>query len=299
MAPVPIPQARPGDQGSSGPKSQPAIGPGPAAAKPGEPAGRLRRLFPPSLRQLLYSRERFSPAQFGSTAKGSIFNLYTSSVSVSHLLDVFGGTRANRGGPGGSSRLSGIHCPDHLSNPVGERRQPPSPRQATWPPSTPRNGSSLLKRTNAQITETQFKAGRRRMPTRLAGNPSSPPPQRPCRPSGRTSIRTQHCWPPWWGAPRRAGSSPGSIRGTSPARGIARDPAFRTGTPSPGYPGRRGPNTPPAPTSVWPPWPCSPSFTLSPGYGQSSTDMSTVMATGGNFWNAGAALAQPLLRGAT
>ena len=40
------------------------------------------------------TRQRFTTAQFGAgNAPGSIFNLYTSSVSVSYVLDVFGGQR--------------------------------------------------------------------------------------------------------------------------------------------------------------------------------------------------------------
>ena len=40
------------------------------------------------------TRQRFTSAQFGvSNAPGSIFNLFTSSVSVSYILDVFGGQR--------------------------------------------------------------------------------------------------------------------------------------------------------------------------------------------------------------
>ena len=40
------------------------------------------------------TRQRFTSAQFGvSNAPGSIFNLFTSSVSVSYVLDVFGGQR--------------------------------------------------------------------------------------------------------------------------------------------------------------------------------------------------------------
>ena len=49
--------------------------------------------FPQASGGFSYSREKFNPAQFGSTAQSNIFNLYTSSVSVSYLLDVFGGTR--------------------------------------------------------------------------------------------------------------------------------------------------------------------------------------------------------------
>jgi NodT family efflux transporter outer membrane factor (OMF) lipoprotein len=42
------------------------------------------------------TRERFTIAQFGvARAPGSIFNLYTGSVTASYLLDVFGGVRRN------------------------------------------------------------------------------------------------------------------------------------------------------------------------------------------------------------
>ena len=39
------------------------------------------------------TRQKFSPALFGSSAPGSIFNLFTLSASVSYALDVFGGER--------------------------------------------------------------------------------------------------------------------------------------------------------------------------------------------------------------
>jgi len=40
-------------------------------------------------------RQQFSPARFGSSSVGSIFNLYTFSTTVSYTLDVFGGERRN------------------------------------------------------------------------------------------------------------------------------------------------------------------------------------------------------------
>ena len=40
-------------------------------------------------------RQQFSPARFGSSSAGSIFNLYTFSTTVSYSLDVFGGERRN------------------------------------------------------------------------------------------------------------------------------------------------------------------------------------------------------------
>ncbi len=39
------------------------------------------------------SRQKFSPARLGSSAPGSIFNLFTLSATVSYALDVFGGER--------------------------------------------------------------------------------------------------------------------------------------------------------------------------------------------------------------
>lgn len=38
-------------------------------------------------------RQKFSPATFGQTGQGSIFNLYNASVRVSYSLDIFGGLR--------------------------------------------------------------------------------------------------------------------------------------------------------------------------------------------------------------
>lgn len=39
------------------------------------------------------ARQKFSPARFGGSSPGSIFNLYTLSATVSYTLDVFGGQR--------------------------------------------------------------------------------------------------------------------------------------------------------------------------------------------------------------
>ncbi len=39
------------------------------------------------------TRQRFSPARFGQTGAGSVFNLFTVSGAVSYALDVFGGAR--------------------------------------------------------------------------------------------------------------------------------------------------------------------------------------------------------------
>ncbi len=39
------------------------------------------------------TRQKFSPAQFGSVQPGSTFNLYTPMATISYVLDVFGGQR--------------------------------------------------------------------------------------------------------------------------------------------------------------------------------------------------------------
>ena len=39
------------------------------------------------------TRQKFSPARFGSSSASSIFNLFTLSTTVSYALDVFGGER--------------------------------------------------------------------------------------------------------------------------------------------------------------------------------------------------------------
>jgi NodT family efflux transporter outer membrane factor (OMF) lipoprotein len=39
------------------------------------------------------SRQRFSPARFGSSSSGSVFNLFTATASVSYVFDVFGAER--------------------------------------------------------------------------------------------------------------------------------------------------------------------------------------------------------------
>ncbi|HQT25013.1 MAG TPA: TolC family protein, partial [Burkholderiales bacterium] len=47
--------------------------------------------YPEVSASLSPARQRFSPARFGSSASGTIFNLVTLSASVSYALDIFGG----------------------------------------------------------------------------------------------------------------------------------------------------------------------------------------------------------------
>ena len=49
--------------------------------------------FPQSDAGFAATRQKFSPARFGQSSAGSIFNLFTLSTTVSYALDVFGGER--------------------------------------------------------------------------------------------------------------------------------------------------------------------------------------------------------------
>ena len=256
--------------------------------------------FPQASGNFSYSRERFNPAQFGSTAQGSIFNLYTSSVSVSYLLDVFGGTRRTVEALAAQADYQAYTAQATYLTLLGNVANAAIAQAGYLASIDATERLIAFQKEQVRITETQFQAGTApyanvvSLQSQLAATEATLPPIR------QNLDRTQHLLaalvgrtPAEWQPPRvdlAEITLPGELPVTLPSELVRRRPDILAAE---AQMHTASANVGVATAAMFP------SFTLSAGYGQSSTDISTLMGTGGNFWNAGAALAQPLLRGGT
>ena len=247
-----------------------------------------------------YSREKFNPAQFGSTAQSNIFNLYTSSVSVSYLLDVFGGTRRTVEALAAQADYQNYTTQATYLTLLGNVVNA-AIAQAGYQASIEATERLIaFQKEQLRITETQFQAGTApyanvvSVQSQLAATEATLPPIR------QNLNKAQHLLaalvgrtPAEWQPPRvdlAEITLPGELPVTLPSELVRQRPDILA---SEAQMHTASANVGVATAAMFP------SFTLSAGYGQTSTGISTLMGTGANFWSAGAALAQPLLRGGT
>ncbi len=248
-----------------------------------------------------YTREKFNPSQFGSTSfQSTIFNLFTSSVSVSYLLHVFGGTRRTVEALAAqvdyqkySAQATYLTLWGNVAN--------AAIAQAAYRASIGATERLIaFQKEQLRITETQFKAGTApyanvvSVQSQLAATEATLPPIR------ENLNKTQHLLaalvgrtPAEWQPPQvdlAEITLPGELPVTLPSELVRQRPDILA---SEAQMHTASANIGVATAAMFP------SFTLSAGYGQTSTDITQLLASGGNFWSAGAALAQPLFRGGT
>ena len=247
-----------------------------------------------------YGRQRFNPSQFGSTAKGSIFNLSTTSVSVSYLLDVFGGTRRTVEALAAQVDYQKYTAQATYLTLLGNVANA-AIAQAAYRASIDATEQLIaFQKEQLRITETQFKAGTApyasvvSLQAQLAATEATLPPIR------QNLNKTQHLLaglvgrtPAEWQPPQVELAEitlPRELPVTLPSELVRQRPDILAAE---AQMHTASANIGVATAAMFP------SFTLSAGYGQSSTDITKLFATGGNYWSAGAALAQPLFRGGT
>lgn len=247
-----------------------------------------------------YNRQRFNPAQFGSTAKSSIFNLYTSSVSVSYLLDVFGGTRRTVEALAAQVDYQKYTAQATYLTLLGNVANAAIAQAAYRASIDATERLIAFQKEQLRITETQFKAGTVpyanvvSVQSQLAATEATLPPIR------QNLNKTQHLLaalvgrtPAEWQPPQVELAEitlPRELPVTLPSELVRQRPDILAAE---AQMHTASANIGVATAAMFP------SFTLSAGYGQSSTDITKLFATGANYWSAGAALAQPLFRGGT
>lgn len=247
-----------------------------------------------------YSREKFNPAQFGSTVQPSIFNLFTTSVSVSYLLDVFGGTRRAVEAQAAQVDYQKYTAQATYLTLLGNVANAAIAQAAYRASIDATERLIAFQKEQLRITETQFKAGTApyanvvSVQSQLAATEATLPPIR------ENLNKTQHLLaalvgrtPAEWQPPQVELAEitlPGELPVTLPSELVRQRPDILAAE---AQMHTASANIGVATAAMFP------SFTLSAGYGQTSFDISQLMGSGANFWSAGAALAQPLFRGGT
>jgi NodT family efflux transporter outer membrane factor (OMF) lipoprotein len=247
------------------------------------------------------TRQRFTSAQFGAAnAPGSIFNLFTSGVSVSYILDVFGGQRRTVEGLAAQVDYQNYTALATYLTLVGNvvnatvaqaayRAQIEATRQLIG-----------FQKEQFRITETQAKAGTVpyvnvvSVQAQLAATEATLPPLK------QNLSKTNHLLaalvgrtPAEWMAPQldlKDFTLPKDLPVTLPSELVRQRPDIM------------------AAEATWHAA-CAnigvataamlPNFTLSADYGQTAVEITKLFGTAANIWSIGATLAQPLFTGGT
>lgn len=247
------------------------------------------------------ARQRFTTAQFGAAnAPGSIFNLYNTSVTVSYLLDVFGGTRRTVEGLAAQADYQNYTAWGTYLTLLGNVVNT-AVAQAAYRSQIDATEKLIdFQKEQLRLTETQFKAGTApyanvvSLQSQLAATEATLPPLR------QNLNKTNHLLaaltgrtPGEWAAPQLALADftlPAELPVTLPSQLVRQRPdilaaeaTLHTASANIGV----------ATANLFP------SFTLNAAYGQTATDVTKLFGTAANVWSLGATLAQPLFRGGT
>ncbi len=246
------------------------------------------------------AREKFSPALFGSTAPGTIFNLTTLSASVSYALDLFGGER---------------RMVEGLASQVDLQR---SLTQGTYLVLSGNIVNTLVARAAYQaeidetaqmiallqeqigIAEKQFQAGTAAygavlaLRSQEAALEAALPPLRQRQSQAEHLLATLEGKPPAaWQPPQVALAEltlPAALPLSLPSELVRQRPDILAAE---AQLHAASANIGVATAALFP------SFSLNASYGQNSTAMNRLFASNGNFWSLGADVTAPLFNGGT
>jgi NodT family efflux transporter outer membrane factor (OMF) lipoprotein len=256
--------------------------------------------FPQVSGSFAATRQRFTPAQFGSVQPPTLFNLFTAQAAVSYVLDVFGGQRraveslaAQVDYQNYTALATYLTLLGNVSNAAIAQAAYRAQIEATEQLIT-------FQKEQLRITETQFKAGTVpyasvvSLQAQLAATEATLPPLR------QNLNKSQHLLatlvgrtPAEWASPPLELTDftlPLDLPVTLPSELVHQRPDILAAEATLHS---ACANIGVATAAMFP------SFTLSAGYGQSANDITKLFGTGANFWSVGAALAQPLFRGGT
>ncbi len=246
------------------------------------------------------TRQKFSPAQFGSTAPSSIFNLFTLNGTVTYVLDVFGGERRQV---------------ENLAAQVDYERETARATYLTLIGNVVNTyiaGAAYIAEIDAtkeiiayekeqvQITEGQAQAGTVPYSNVLAIRAQLAATEATLPPLQKSLTQTQHLLttlvgktPEQWAPPQLkwAGITlPAELPVTLPSELIHKRPDILAAE---AQLHSASANIGVATAALFP------SLTLSGNYGQTSTDITKLFAPGANFWFIGSDVAAPIFHGGT
>jgi NodT family efflux transporter outer membrane factor (OMF) lipoprotein len=246
------------------------------------------------------TRQKFSPAQFGSTAPSSIFNLFTLNGTVTYVLDVFGGERRQV---------------ENLAAQVDYERETARAAYLTLIGNVVNTyiaGAAYIAEIDAtkeiiayekeqvQITEGQAQAGTVPYSNVLAIRAQLAATEATLPPLQKSLTQTQHLLtalvgktPEQWAPPQLewAGITlPVELPVTLPSELIHKRPDILAAE---AQLHSASANIGVATAALFP------SLTLSGNYGQTGTDITKLFAPGANFWFIGSDVAAPIFHGGT
>ena len=256
--------------------------------------------FPQFLGSFAASREKFSPAQFGSGLQGSTFNLFTATASVTYLLDVFGGQRRaveNLAAQVDYQKYTALATNHTLLGNVVNAAIAGAAYRAQIEATEKLIG---YQQEQVRLTENQAKAGLVpyanvvSLQAQLAATEATLPPLR------QNLSKTQHLLaalvgrtPAQWSPPSfnlAEFTLPRELPVTLPSELVRQRPDILAAEAQ--VHGATA-NIGVATAAMLP------SFTISGDLGKNITDITKFFANAGTFWSFGAGVAQPLFRGGT
>jgi NodT family efflux transporter outer membrane factor (OMF) lipoprotein len=243
-------------------------------------------------------RQKFSPAQFGTTAQGSTFTLSTATASVSYILDVFGGQRRTVEGLAAQvdyQNYTALAANMTLLGNVANAAVAGAAYQAEIEAT---EQLIALQQEQVRLTESQSQAGLVpyanvvSLQAQLAATEATLPTLR------QNLSKTEHLLaslvgrtPAQWAPPRfklAEFTLPRDLPVTIPSQLVRQRPdimaaeaQLHSATANIGV----------ATAAMLP------SFTLSGDIGKNITDLTKIFTTAGNFWSFGGGVTQPLFQG--
>jgi NodT family efflux transporter outer membrane factor (OMF) lipoprotein len=247
------------------------------------------------------SRERFTAAQFGvSRAPGSTFNLFTTQVTVSYLVDLFGGQRRAVEGLAAQVDYQDYTATATYLTLLGNVVNAGIAQAAYRAQIDATERIIGMQKEQLRLTETQYKAGTVPYSTvvslqaQLAATEATLPPLR------QNLDKTQHLLaalvgrtPAEWTAPRLDLADfalPQELPVTLPSALVRQRPDILAAE---ARMHNASANIGVATAALFP------SLTLSAAYGQTSDEINKLFSAPANIWNIAGNLAQPILRGGT
>jgi NodT family efflux transporter outer membrane factor (OMF) lipoprotein len=244
------------------------------------------------------TRQKFSPAQFGSVQPGSTFNLYTPKATISYLLDVFGGQRRTVEGLAAQADYQRYTAQAAYLTLVGNVINTAVAQAAYQAEITATEQIIAFEKEQLRLTETQYQAGTApyanvvSMQSQLAATEATLPPLKQSLSQARHLLtalvgRT----PAEWAPPKLELGDfnlPARLPVTLPSDLVRRRPDILAAEATlHAACANIGVTT----ANLFP------SFTLTGTSGQNLTDLAQLFGATGNFWSIGAAVAQPIFQG--
>ncbi len=247
------------------------------------------------------TRERFTSAQFGVTnAPGNIFNLFTTSATITYILDVFGGQRRAVEGLAAQADYQNYAAQATYITLLGNAVNAAVSQAAYQAQIEATEQIVGFQKEQLKITETQAQAGTVpyanvvSLQAQLAATAATLPPLR------QNLDKTRHLLaalvgraPSEWTPPRLALADftlPGELPLSLPSELVRQRPDILAAEATMHA---ASANIGVATAAMFP------TFNLNAAYGQTATEITKLMGTSANIWNIGATMAQPLFRGGT